>query len=112
MTDTPTLQETLEEITDRFLEALRACEERGMKLPFVVCAISPNGSVERPLIVTAISPNGFSYTRLDVDDARLDRLALVLHRDLEGFPTPMLVVADQTGKAVGVTVEAERLAFH
>jgi hypothetical protein len=28
------------------------------------------------------------------------------------FPRPMLVVADQTGKAVGVTVEAARLAFH
>ena len=33
------------DITDAMRAALETCVERGMKLPFVLCSASPNGSV-------------------------------------------------------------------
>ena len=34
----------MEELQEHFVEVLRQCIDDGMKLPFIVCAISPNGS--------------------------------------------------------------------
>ena len=34
-----------DEATKHFAEILQICRERGMKLPFIICAASPNGSV-------------------------------------------------------------------
>ena len=47
--------------------ALNACIDRGMQLPFILCAVAPNGSVaairtdgvERELLVEHIEPEGF-----------------------------------------------------
>jgi hypothetical protein len=90
------LESLNESLTPRLIEALDACVDRGMQLPFIVCVASPNGSV--------------LCMRFN-DGAEPDKLAE--HYEPEGFSMPIsLMVIDQTSKAVRIVIEEERLAFH
>jgi hypothetical protein len=35
----------MDELSDYVVEIFDKCEQRGMQVPFIVCAVSPNGSV-------------------------------------------------------------------
>jgi hypothetical protein len=86
----------MNKLTEHLVEILSACDERGMRLPFILYAASPNGSV--------------LCIRLD-DDAEPDVLAD--HFEPEGFKVPITcMVLDQTGEAVRITIDASRLTFH
>jgi hypothetical protein len=86
----------MEAISEHLAEVLKTCIERGMQLPFVLCAASPNGSV--------------LCVRFN-DSAGPDTLAE--HFEPEGFRVPVtLMVLDQTGEAVRITINAERVIFH
>ena len=86
----------IDELSENLREVLIACIRRGMQLPFIVCAVSPNGSVY------CIRCNG---------EAEPDMLAY--HVEPEGFRLPVtFMVADQTGAAVRISVEKGRLTFH
>ena len=56
MTNDPT--EVMEQLQDLIDNALRKCGERGMRPPFIMCVISPNGSI------LASMANGDSAIRL------------------------------------------------
>ena len=72
-----------------FGEVFRQCEEGGMVVPFVACAISPNGSV------IALRIAGES-----------DAQVLAAHAEGVGFRLPMtIVVVDQKNKAAKITID-------
>lgn len=82
-------------------EALTVCLDRGMTLPFVVAAVSPNSSV--------------FCVRYDEDEGS-DRLAatpLAEHTEGRGFALPInIMLTDQTGEAVRVTITRDRLTTY
>jgi len=85
------------QLSEHFGDILSACEDRGMQRPFIVCAASPNGSV---LCVRA-NPDG---EEPDV---------LAEHYDAHMFRLPITVmVLDQTGEAVRITITVKGVAFH
>jgi hypothetical protein len=71
------------------------CPGGEMKLPFILCAASPNDSV--------------LCLRTDGVDPEI----LAEHYEGGGFRAPItIMVLDQTGEAVRITIEAEGLKFH
>jgi len=80
------------DLLEHLSEALEACVERGMQLPFIMCAISPNGSV----------------LNMRVHGGGIDPDVLAEHYEEEGFRTPMTIaVVDQTGEAVRIGITAD-----
>jgi hypothetical protein len=78
-------------------EAFDQATEKGMKLPFLLCAISPNGSV----IVLRVRGDGSSP---DV---------LAEHIEQEGWQLPMtLAVFDQNNESIRIAITAKRKAEH
>jgi hypothetical protein len=76
------------DLTEWLREALDTCIERGMQLPFIVCSISPNGSV----------------VCMRVHGMGRDPDILAEHYETV-FRTPITIaVVDQTGEAVRITV--------
>ena len=72
-----------------FEDVFKQCEEGGMIVPFVACAISPDGSV------IALRMNGKS-----------DAQVLAAHTDGAGFRLPMtIVVVDRKNEAAKITVD-------
>jgi hypothetical protein len=79
------------DLTELIRGALRACIDRGMQAPFILCAASPNGSV----------------LCMRIDDIPPEMLAE--HHEPAGFRIPITVmVLDQTGEAALITIDAER----
>ena len=75
--------------------ALNACVDRGMQLPFILCAVAPNGSV------AAIRTDG------------VEPELLVEHIEPEGFRLPIIIlVLDHAGEVACITIDAERTSFH
>ena len=90
-----------DEAMKHFAEILRICRERGMKLPFIICAASSNGTV---FCMRFNGPGG----EPDV---------LAQHDEPGGFKSPInWMVLDQNGEAVRVTIDEERaretVVFH
>jgi hypothetical protein len=72
----------------KITEAISACLQRGMKLPFVVAMVGPNGSV--------------FCLRYDMSEAGdgLEATPLAEHGDPGDFASPInMMVVDQTGQA-------------
>jgi len=85
------------DITDAMRATLETCVERGMKLPFVLCSASPNGSV----ICMRVHGGGIEPEQL------------CEHFEPEGFRMPVtLIVLDQNSEAARVTITTERTIFH
>src|SRR5262245_11615328 len=75
--------------------ALNACVDRGMQLPFILCAVAPNGSV------AAMRTDG------------VEQELLVEHIEPEGFRLPItILVLDHAGEVACITIDAERTSFH
>jgi hypothetical protein len=94
MTNDPT--EVMEELQDLIDTALQKCGERGMRPPFIMCVISPNGSI------LALRATG----------TEVDHLAE--HFEGGAMTVPMtIVVLDQDNKAARITIEkAGRAVWH
>jgi hypothetical protein len=72
-----------------FGDVFKQCEERGMGVPFVACAISPNGSV------IALRMEGES-----------DAQVLAAHTEGAGFRLPMtIVVVDRKNESAKITID-------
>src|SRR3954447_2467410 len=72
-----------------FGDVFKQCEESGMVVPFVACAISPNGSV------IALRMNGNSDVQF-----------LAEHTEGGGFKLPMtMVVVDRKNEAAKITID-------
>jgi hypothetical protein len=85
----------MEELQEHFVEILRQCIDNGMKLPFILCAISPNGSV----LVTRINEGRGPDT-------------LAQHFEDPGFKTPVnMVVVDHDGEAARVVIRAGEISY-
>ena len=85
------------DITDAMREALETCVERGMKLPFILCSASPNGSV----ICMRVRGGGIEPEQL------------CEHFEPEGFRMPVtLMVLDQNGEAVRITITTKCTILH
>ena len=85
----------MEELQEHFVKALRHCVDNGMKLPFIVCAISPNGSV----LVTRVN-----------DGREPDTLAQ--HLEDDAFKMPVnIVVVDHYGEAVRVVIKGGEISY-
>jgi hypothetical protein len=80
----------LEVVLDLYFgDVFKQCEESGMVVPFVACAISPNGSV------IALRMDGNSDTQV-----------LAEHTEGGGFRLPMtIVVVDRKNEAAKVTID-------
>lgn len=79
----------MEQLSKIFTSALRACTERGMKLPFVLCAASRNGSI----LAMRVIGDGQSP---DV---------LAEHYEGAGFALPVsIMIIDQAGDAIRVVI--------
>jgi hypothetical protein len=88
---------TMNNLTEHLIEIFHACEERGMQVPFVLCAASPNGSV--------------LCIRMHGDGTDPDVLAE--HYEPEGFQMPVTcMVLDQTGEVVDITLKADQTSAH
>ena len=88
MPDDP-VAEMMEELSSHVIDALEDCLERGMQPPFVMCAVSANGSV--------------SATRLVSPETEMETLAE--HFEEDGFRTPInIMIVDQAGNAVRVKI--------
>ena len=87
--------EELAELQEQLTEALRQLVENGMKLPFIVSAISANGSV---LVIR-------------VNDGREpDTLAHNFQND--AFKTPInLMVVDRDGEAARVVINGGMISY-
>jgi hypothetical protein len=80
------------ELTDTFDDVFNQCLERGMQLPFVICAVSRNGSA----LVTRAS--GGNETDI-----------LAEHTEGMGFTLPInVMVLSQDNRAVRVTIEIDQ----
>jgi hypothetical protein len=85
------------ELKEAFQEALDGCLKRGMQLPFIVCAVSLNGSV------ICMRANGMSA---DTD-------LLAEHYEGLGFLLPVnIMVIDKTGEAARIVFAIEGIVFH
>lgn len=79
----------IDELSDYVVEIFDKCEERGMQVPFIVCAVSPNGSMV--------------CARVYRDGGGPDILAE--HFEAEGYRLPMTcMVVDQNNEAARVTI--------
>ena len=89
----------IDELSGNMVEIFDKCEERGMQVPLILCAASPNGS-----LVCARVYGG--------DGLAPDILAE--HLEAEGFRLPMTcMVLDQNNEAARVTVAPGKiLQFH
>jgi hypothetical protein len=77
-------------------EVLTRCECKGMRLPFIVVAISPNGSA------TAMrASHGSSEILIDH-----------IEGGAPSFPITVVVVVDQNNEAIYVTVTAQEKIWH
>ena len=90
-----------DEAMKHFAEIIRICRERNMKVPFIICAASPNGTV---FCMRFSGPGG----EPDV---------LAQHDEPGGFKSPInWMVLDQNGEAVRVTIDVKReretVVFH
>jgi hypothetical protein len=78
-------------------DAFDACLERGMQLPFIVCAASPNGSV----LCMRVNGNG------------IDGYILAQHFEPPGFRIPITcMVLDQSGEAARLNITKHGVMFH
>ena len=83
------------DLSDFVRQAITECEAKGMKLPFILCAASLNGSV------------------FCIRTAGSDREILAEHYEGGSFQLPInIMVIDQTGEAARIAIEAEGLKFH
>jgi hypothetical protein len=79
----------MEELQEHLVNVLRQCIDNGMKLPFIVCVASPNGSVLATRINDGRGPD-----------------TLVQHFEDHGFKTPInIMVLDQDGEAIRVVIK-------
>ena len=79
----------MEGLQEHFVETLRQCIDNGMKLPFIVCAISPNGSVLAARYNEGRGPD-----------------TLATHFEDHGFTTPVnIVVVDHEGEAMRYVIQ-------
>ena len=77
----------------KITEAINACLQRGMKLPFVVAMVSPNSSVICLRYDRNEAGNGLAATEL------------AEYNDPAGIALPInIMITDQTGEAALVTV--------
>ncbi len=84
-----------EELQEHFVTVLRQCIDNGMKLPFIVCAISPNGSA----LVMRIN-----------DGRGPDTLAQ--HFEDYAFKTPVnIMVVDHHGEAARVVITGGAISY-
>jgi hypothetical protein len=85
----------MEELQEHFVEVLRQCIDNGMKLPFIVCAISPNGSVLVTRINEGLGPD-----------------TLAQHFEDQGFKTPVnIMVVDYDGEAARVVITGGEISY-
>ena len=81
------LGELQSDLTDCIAPVIRECLEDGMVMLFIVCAVSPNGSV----VVSRVSSGDFE--------------TLAQHCEARGFSVPMtIVVVDQKNTAAKATI--------
>ena len=93
MTDNPDdfVAQTRGDLSNLLAELLDQCAEDGMVFPFIVCGISPNGSV----CVSRI--DGVGGTQI-----------LAEYTEPPGFKVPMtIVVVDQNNTAARITIDHE-----
>jgi len=89
------METKMEELQEHFVEVLRQCIDNGMKLPFVVSAISPNGSA----LVMRIN-----------DGRGPDTLAQ--HFEDDAFKTPVnIMVVDHDGEAARVVITGDEISY-
>ena len=87
---------TMEDMTKVLAEVVLGCASRGMRRPFIVCAICRNGST--------ISARSTSEGSAEI---------LTEYVAAEGFVLPMtVVVIDQDNEVVRVTVTASGRSWH
>jgi len=85
----------------KITEAINACLQRGMKLPFVVAIVGPNSSVFC-----------LRYNKDEAGDT-LEATALAEHGEPGDFASPInMMVVDQTGEAVRATITREGLTTY
>jgi|EndMetStandDraft_4_1072995.scaffolds.fasta_scaffold216687_2 hypothetical protein len=85
----------MEELQEHLAQALSQCINNGMKLPFIVCAISPNGSV----LVTR------------VNEGR-EPDALAQHFENDTFTPPInIMVVDHNGEAARVVISGRSISY-
>jgi hypothetical protein len=85
----------------KITEAINACLQRGMKVPFVVAMVSPNSSVFC-----------LRYDRSDAGDG-LTATELAEYNDPAGFALPInIMITDQTGEAALVTIAQDGRATY
>lgn len=75
------------DLTNFIATVIRTCRDDGMVMPFIVCAVSPNGSV----VVNRVGSG--------------DVKPLAEHHEARGFSVPMtIVVIDQENKTAKATI--------
>lgn len=85
----------MEELQEHLAEALSRCINNGMKLPFIVCAISPNGSA----LVTRVNEGREPDT-------------LAQHFENDAFTPPVnIVVVDHKGEAARVVIKGRGISY-
>jgi len=85
----------LEEIREHLAEAMNHCIALGMKPPFILCAVSPNGSV----IV------------MRFNEGR-DPDPLAQHFENDTFTMPInIMVVDRSGEAARVEIRAGKVSY-
>ena len=83
------------DLTDCIAAVIRECRHDGMVMPFIVCAVSPNGSVV--------------VSRVGSGDAE----PLVEHYEARGFSVPMtIVVVDQENTVAKATITPDGFEYH
>jgi len=86
----------MEELQEHFVEMLEQCIENGMKLPFIVCSVSRNGSVLATRINEGRGPD-----------------TLAQHYEEHGFQTPInIIVVDHYGQAALAEIEGGKISYH
>ena len=85
----------MEELQKHLVEALNRCIDNGMKLPFIVCAVSANGSM----------------LSMRFNEGRdLEPLAQRLEGDV--FTTPVnIMVVDHNGEAARLVIEGGKISY-
>ena len=87
----------MDDLAMQIAEVLQECISKGMRLPFIMCAASPNGSV----LVTRFR---FPGTEPDI---------LAEHFETGGFRAPItIMILDQSGEARRITVTAAGRTWH
>lgn len=86
----------MDDLTTLITEVLEECEHRGMREPFILCSISPNGSAT---CMRCSSEKGGEI--------------LAEHFEADGFALPMtIVVVDQDNEAVRITLTSSGRTWH